>query len=62
MKTKVTASEQNNSTAGLYFRNSEVNVSGTLESVANEGYIASIQSLGSNIIILNGGISSTSEW
>ncbi len=47
-------SEKDNSNAGLYFSNSQVNINGTLESIANEGYITSIQSLGSNISLMEG--------
>ena len=41
-------------TAGLYISNSQVNINGTIESVANKGYITSIQSLGSNISLMEG--------
>ncbi|XP_064397146.1 uncharacterized protein LOC135344019 [Halichondria panicea] len=41
-------------TAGLYISNSQVNINGTIESVANKGYITSIQSVGSNISLMEG--------
>ncbi|XP_064397140.1 uncharacterized protein LOC135344016 isoform X2 [Halichondria panicea] len=55
--------EKYKSTAGLYFNISQVNINGTLESIANEGYITSIKSVGSSIflkeesaLLLNGNV------
>ena len=47
-------SEKEKSTAGLYFKNSQLNINGTIESIANEGYITSIQSVSSNISLMEG--------
>ena len=47
-------SEKDKTTAGLYISNSQVNINGAIESVANEGYITSIQSVGSNISLMEG--------
>ena len=47
-------SENEKFTAGLYFKNSQVNINGTIESISNEGYITSIHSVSSNISLMEG--------
>ncbi len=47
-------SEKYKTTAGVFLSYSQVILNGTLESVASEGYITSIQSVGSNISLMEG--------